>query len=195
MHLPTSTRIALSILLLTSAGLAQTQAAHRSSGDLAATFIGQRSLKADTSQNFWMEGGSAEVGFNIMHGLGFAADYTGTYTSSIGSSGVPLTLSVIAFGPRYRWHAKKKVSVYGETLFGYADGSDSTFPAASGSVSTASSFALQLNGAWTIASHLTSPSVRSMLDIFVRLYRTLPITYRTPFALEQGWFFISGYSW
>lgn len=155
MHLPTSTRIALSILLLTSAGLAQTQAAHRSSGDFAATFIGQRSLKADTSQNFWMEGGSAEVGFNIMHGLGLAADYTGTYTSSIGSSGVPLTLSVIAFGPRYRWHAKKKVSVYGETLFGYANGSDSTFPAASGSVSTASSFALQLNGGldYRLSSH------------------------------------------
>ena len=146
MHLPTSTRIALSIVLLTSAGLAQTRAAHGSSGDLAATFIGQRSLKADTSQNFWMEGGSAEVGFNIRHGLGLAADYTGTYTSSIGSSGVSLTLSVIAFGPRYRWHAKKKVSVYGETLFGYANGSDSTFPVASGSVSTASSFALQLNG-------------------------------------------------
>jgi outer membrane immunogenic protein len=146
MHLRTSARIVLCILLLAGTGLAQAQSTHGPSGDLAVTFISQRSLKADTGQNFWMEGGSAELGFNLLHGLGLAVGYTGTHTNSIGSSGVPLTLSVIALGPRYRWHADHRLSVYGESLFGYANGSDSAFPAASGSVSTASSFAFQLNG-------------------------------------------------
>jgi len=146
MHLPPSTRIALWILLLAGTGLTQAQAVRGPLGDLAVTFLGEHSLKADNGQSFWMEGGSAELGFNLFHGLGPAADYTGTHTSSIGSSGVPLTLSVIAFGPRYRWQANHRLSVYGESLFGYAHGSDSAFPSASGSVSTASSFALQLNG-------------------------------------------------
>ena len=146
MRLLISTRIVLGTLLLAGIGHAHAQAAHGQSGDIAVTFIGQRSLNADTGQSFWMEGGSGELGFNLIHGLGLAADYTATHTNSIGSDGIPLTLSVIAFGPRYRWHANHRLSVYGEPLFGYASGSDSAFPAATGSVSTASSFALQLNG-------------------------------------------------
>jgi hypothetical protein len=146
MRLPTSIRIVLCMLLLAGTGLAYAQNTQGPTGDLAVTFIGQRSLKADTGQNFWMEGGSVETGFDIRHGWGVAVDYTGTHTSSVGSGGVPLTLSVIAFGPRYRWHTNHRLSVYGEGLFGFADGYNSAFPAPSTSVSSASSFALQING-------------------------------------------------
>ncbi len=146
MRLPTSTRIVLSMLLLASAGVTHAQNTQGPTGDLAVTFIGQRSLKADTGQNFWMEGGSVEAGFNLWHGWGAAAGYTGTHTGSVGSGGVPLTLSVISFGPRYRWHTSHRLSVYGEDLFGFAHGYNSAFPAPSTSVSSDSSFALQISG-------------------------------------------------
>jgi opacity protein-like surface antigen len=147
---PTSFRMAICMLLLTSTGLLRAQASgSRSSalnGDLAVTYITERSIKAGTSDTFWMQGGSAELGFNLIHGIGVAGDYTGTHASSIGNSGVPLTLTVITFGPRYRWHAEKRISIYGEGLIGVASGSNSVFPGVSGATSNANNWAWQAGG-------------------------------------------------
>jgi hypothetical protein len=142
--MPPPSRIALCMLLLTGATALRAQQPR--SADLALTYISQRSLRANSGQNFWMEGGSAELGFNLWRGWGPAADFTGSYTSSIGSSGVPLVLTTATFGPRYRWHAAKRVSAYGQALFGVASGSNSVFPTPSGTESSARSFALQLSG-------------------------------------------------
>ena len=158
--MPTSSRMAICMLLLTSTGLLRGQATSTRSpalnGDLAVTYISERSLKAQTSDSFWMEGGSAELAFNLIHGIGVAADYTGAHASSIGNSGVPLTLTVITFGPRYRWHVDKRVSIYGEGLVGVASGSNSVFPNVSGATSNASSWAWQAGGGldFRVAPHL-----------------------------------------
>jgi opacity protein-like surface antigen len=93
-----------------------------------------------------LEGGSAELGLNLWHGVGPVANLTGGHTGSIGSSGVPLTLVTTTFGPRYRWQAGKRVSIYGEGLFGLASGSDSVFPVPLGAESSATSFAWQVSG-------------------------------------------------
>jgi hypothetical protein len=145
-HVLTPSRIALYMLLLagTSALVAQTPRSQPI--DVGVAYIAQRSLRANTMQGFWLEGGSAELGVNLWHGFGAAANLTGGHTSSIGSSGVPLTLVTITFGPRYRWHAAKRVSIYGDGLFGVANGSGSLFPVPSGATSTAKSFAWQISG-------------------------------------------------
>ena len=145
--LPTCCRLVLLFSLLAAPACLPAQAplSSRPSADVAVTFIAERSLKAATSQNFWMQGGSAEAGATLAHGVGLALRYTGTHTSSIGTTGVPLTLSVIAAGPRYRWHPQHRLVPYGETLFGVALGSDSLFPQAGGATTTAHSFALDLN--------------------------------------------------
>ena len=158
--MPTSSRMAICMLLLTSTGLLRAQATSPRSpalnGDLAVTYVTERSLKAGTSDTFWMEGGSAELAFNLIHGVGVAADYTSAHASSIGNSGVPLTLTVITFGPRYRWRVDKRVSVYGEGLVGVASGSNSVFPSVSGATSNANSWAWQAGGGldFRVASHL-----------------------------------------
>ena len=148
--MPTSSRMAICMLLLTSTGLLRAQATSTRSpalnGDLAVTYISERSLKAQTSDSFWMEGGSAELAFNLIHGIGVAADYTSAHAASIGNSSVPLTLTVVTFGPRYRWHVDKRVSIYGEGLVGVASGSNSVFPSISGATSNASSWAWQAGG-------------------------------------------------
>jgi hypothetical protein len=114
--------------------------------DLAVSYIEQRSLKAGTTQDFWLQGGSMELGLNVWRSLGIAANVTGSHAASIGSSGVPLSLVTATLGPRYRWHSGHKISIYGEALVGEAHGFDSTFPAPGGSQSTANSFAVQLGG-------------------------------------------------
>jgi predicted porin len=114
--------------------------------DLAVSYIAQDSLKASSSQNFWSQGGSVELGANVWRGLGIAADVTGTHAGSIGSSGIPLSMVTVTFGPRYRWYTQKKLSLYGEALLGEASGFRSLFPSASGSRSDANSMALQIGG-------------------------------------------------
>ena len=144
--MPTSFRSGLCILLLAGTSIlhAQTQPSRRL--DLSITYIAGHSLKAQTSQNFWMHGGSIELGANVWRGWGFAADITGTHTGSIGSSGLPLSLVTTTFGPRYRWHADRHISLYGQTLIGEANGFRSIFPTMAGSQPDANSFAAQLGG-------------------------------------------------
>jgi hypothetical protein len=143
--LPPSFRIALYMLLLsgTSLLLAQQQPPKL---DLSVTYIGERSLKASTSQNFWMQGGSIELGANLWRGWAIAADVTGTYTGSIGTSGLQLSLITTTFGPRYRWHAARHLSLYGQGLIGEANGFHSIFPATAGSQPGANGFAAQVGG-------------------------------------------------
>jgi opacity protein-like surface antigen len=144
--LPTSFRTGLCILLLSATSILRAQASPSRRLDLSITYIAEHSLKAQTSQNFWVQGGSIELGANVWRGWGIAADVTGTHTGSIGSSGLPLSLVTTTFGPRYRWHADRRVSLYGQALIGEANGFRSIFPATAGSQPDANGFAAQLGG-------------------------------------------------
>jgi opacity protein-like surface antigen len=146
LHLPISFRIALCILLLSGTGLLRAQGSQPNRLDLSLTYIGERSLKANTSQYFWMQGGSLELGANVWRGWGIAADITGVHTGSIGTNGLPLSLVTITFGPRYRWHPNRRLSMYGQGLIGEANGFRSIFPATAGSQSDANGFAAQVGG-------------------------------------------------
>lgn len=143
--MPTSLRITLCILLVAGTSSLRAQSPQNRL-DLAATYSAERSLKSNTSQNFWMQGGSVELGANVWHGLGVAADVTGTHASSIGTSSVPLSLVTVTFGPRYRWHADHRIAIYGEGLIGEANGFRSLFPTKAGQQPDANSFASQVGG-------------------------------------------------
>jgi hypothetical protein len=114
--------------------------------DLGVTYSAARSLKAATGQNFWMQGGSIELGANVWKGLGIGANVTGLHSTSIGSSGVPVSLVTATFGPRYRWHAEHKFSAYGEALVGEVNGFRSLFPTPYGAQTEANGLALQVGG-------------------------------------------------
>jgi hypothetical protein len=146
---PTSFRITLCMLLFSAAGTLHAQALAQAQPprlDVSVTYAAERSLKANTSQNFWMQGGSIELGANVWHGWGIAADITGAHASSIGTSGVPLSLVTATFGPRYRWHADRRLSLFGEGLIGEANGFRSIFPTPAGSQPEANGFAAQIGG-------------------------------------------------
>jgi opacity protein-like surface antigen len=147
---PTSLRTTLCILLLVGTSSLRGQSPQNRL-DLAATYSAERSLNSNTSQNFWIQGGSVELGANVWRGLGIAADVTGTHSSSIGNNGstgnsVPLSLVTVAFGPRYRWHSDHRIAIYGEGLIGEANGFRSLFPTQISQQRDANSFATQLGG-------------------------------------------------
>jgi peptidoglycan-associated lipoprotein len=137
-----STRVVFAVLFCSASALdAQTPQV-----DVGVTYVAQRSLQVNTNQNFWMHGGSIELGAEVWKGLGIAADITGAHTNSINNQGVPLSLVTTTFGPRYRWHSGKKLSVYSQALIGIANGFDSVFPTPTGAQNSANSFALQVGG-------------------------------------------------
>jgi hypothetical protein len=133
------------LLLLAGTSSLQAQSSQNKL-DLAVTYTAEHSLKANTSQNFWMQGASVELGAIVWHGLGIAASVSGTHAGSIGTSGVPLSLVTVTFGPRYRWHADNRISIYGESLIGEANGFRSLFPSTAGQQTEANSFASQVGG-------------------------------------------------
>jgi hypothetical protein len=119
--------------------------------DLAITYSAQRS-NLTTGNSFWAQGGGAELTATFYHGLGMAANITGTHAANISSSGVGLTLVTATFGPTYTWTVPRHRNVprqwrfFGESLIGIANGVDSVFPDPSGAQSDASSLALQIGG-------------------------------------------------
>jgi opacity protein-like surface antigen len=124
----------------------ETQDAQSPRIDVAVTFTAERSLSSGASDSFWMQGGSIELGTNSWRGLGIAANVSGTHTGAIGGSIIPLSIVTATFGPRYRWHADHRVSIYGEGLIGEANGFKSLFPTVTGSQTSANGLAAQAGG-------------------------------------------------
>jgi predicted porin len=133
-------------LLIPSASILRAQAVQSPKLDVAVTFIAEHSLRSATPDNFWMQGGSIELGTNTWRGLGIAANISGTHTSAIGATTIPLSLVTATFGPRYRWHADHRVSIYCEGLIGEANGFKSLFPAITGAQTSANGLATQAGG-------------------------------------------------
>jgi len=84
--LPISFRIALCILLVAATGLLRAQTPQPRRVDLSVTYAGERSLRSNTSENFWMQGGSIELGVDAWRGWGIALDATGVHTGSSGAA-------------------------------------------------------------------------------------------------------------
>lgn len=114
--------------------------------DLGLTYDAAHTMKANTNQSFWMQGGSLEFGADAWRGFGIAANVSGFHAASIGGSGVPISLITATFGPRYRWRGRRRFSVYGEALLGEANGFYSLFPTPFGSRGEANSLALHVGG-------------------------------------------------
>lgn len=139
-------RVTLCVLLLPATSMMRAQAAQSPKIDVAVTFTAERALRSGTPDSFWMQGGSIELGTNSWHGLGIAANVSGTHTGAMGGTTIPLSIVTATFGPRYRWHADHRLSIYGEGLIGEANGFKSLFPTITGSQTSANSLAAQAGG-------------------------------------------------
>ncbi len=148
-------RLFLSIGILGAASLqvlaaqnATAQAAKPSvsSLDFGVTYNAQ-STNIDTTNRFWMQGGSAQLHRQFWRGLGVVADVAETHTANMHKTGVGLDLVTATFGPRYTWQLPhKKLSVYGQFLAGEVWGLHSAFPASNGTESSVYNAAVLAGG-------------------------------------------------
>lgn len=117
--------------------------------DFAVTYNAAYAGVAPGNQQFWLNGGSAELTGQLYRGLDVAANVTGLHTASTGA-GVPLNLVTTTFGPRYTWThhstSQRTVSIFCEGLIGEAHGFDSLFPGTSRSDTSSLSLAAQAGG-------------------------------------------------
>lgn len=101
--------------------------------------------------NFWLQGGSAQLHMRLWRGWGAAADVAVLHTGNMHGVGAGLDLLTATFGPRYTWSPRHgHYSVFGQFLAGEAHGMHSVFPGSSETTSSASSFASYLGGGFNL---------------------------------------------
>jgi len=126
-----------------------------SSVDVAVTYDLERAkIVGTTCVCFWMNGAGAEAAVNFQHGLSVVGSFYGDHNGDI-MSGVGLSKLEYLAGPRYtiastrftgRVVKNHESSAFAEFLAGASHGYESIFPTASGSTSSATSFAMQAGG-------------------------------------------------
>lgn len=100
-----------------------------------------------TSNQFWLQGGSAQVHDELWHGLGIAGNVIGLHTGNMNNTGYGLNLIAYTAGLRYTWApASQRLNYFGEALGGEAHGSNSIFPTGSQLNSSGNSLAMQVGG-------------------------------------------------
>ena len=106
---------------------------------------------AGTCGCFAMEGFAGDLAWTLhrygmehSHTLGGVADISVEHTHKVSSAPYGLTLTTLAFGPRYTASAFKSTHLFAQSLFGFSHGSNSEFPEHNTLVPSANSFALDL---------------------------------------------------
>jgi hypothetical protein len=136
--------------------------------NFAVTYDAAYAGLASGDQQFWLNGGSAELAGQLYRGLGVVANVTGLHTANTGA-GAPLNLLTTTFGPRYIWTRAHRsapvrtISIFGEGLAGEAHGFDSLFPGPSSANASALSLAVQVGGGVDIglSQHLSLRAVQA----------------------------------
>lgn len=148
-----------------SAAAASAQQPKHQQVDVAVSYVAEHANPVGPGGNFWLQGGSVELGVNAWHGLGIAAKVTGTHTAKFGPDAIPLSLVSTTFGPRYRLAMPKlkKVSVFGEGLIGEDHGLGSFFPTKAGIDDSAVSLAVEVGGGidWEASRHFAVRAVQA----------------------------------
>jgi len=97
---------------------------------------------------FFMQGGQVDLSAQLYKGISAVGSFSGMHSSNSGQ-GIPVSLVVFAFGPRYttpRIGRKHPVRFFGQALGGEANGFDGLYPKSTGPASSANSYALEVGG-------------------------------------------------
>lgn len=95
--------------------------------------------------SFNANGGSASIAYNATRWLSGVADFGAYHNGNILNSGTDGTLSTYLFGPRVSYRHYRRITPYGQVLFGVAHAS-ANFGGASGPGGSDNAFAMALGG-------------------------------------------------
>jgi hypothetical protein len=138
-------------------------AAERQDIELAVTYSALRSnvLNGSTA---WLQGGGIEISDGFRHGLGAVGSFSGFHASNI-APGVNMTMLTTTFGPRITWQlkSKRRMTVFGQGLAGFASGMDSIFPQGTGITPSAMAPAIQAGGGldWRLSRRVAVRPVKA----------------------------------
>ncbi len=127
---------------------------------------------------FAMEGFAGDVAWTLhrygnenSRTVGGIADVSVEHTGKVSNAPYGLTLTTLAFGPRFALSAFKSTHLFAQSLFGISYGSSSQFPAHNALVSSANSFALDVGGG---ADHAINENVAIRMFQVEYLRTSLP---------------------
>lgn len=146
----------VSLLIVASLGVAVAQEAHPaptqskpSRVTVGVTYSTERGKTTYSSCTcFWLQGGAADVNWNVWRAVGIDAQVEGGHAGNIGP-GVDLSKVTFLIGPRITWRPvtprirKHSASIFGEFLMGDAQVFNTVIPTVPGVTSSASAFAVQ----------------------------------------------------
>lgn len=92
--------------------------------------------------SFHLHGGNANVAYNLNNWLGGVADFGGYTNGNILSSGASGTFSTYLFGPRVSYRHYRRVTPFGQVLFGAAHANAAAF----NTTGTQNAFAMTAGG-------------------------------------------------
>lgn len=109
-------------------------------------FAGYSYLQANPGvrgvDSFHLHGGSASMAYNYSSWLGGVADFGGYNHGNVLGTGTSGTLSTYLFGPRVSYRHLRKLTPFGEVLFGVAHANAKNF----GTASSQNAFAMSVGG-------------------------------------------------
>jgi opacity protein-like surface antigen len=109
-------------------------------------FAGYSYLQANPGVNgvnsFHLHGGSASIAYNHSSWLSGVADFGGYNNGNVLGTGGSGTLSTYLFGPRVSYRHLRKITPFGQVLFGVAHANASGF----GTTSSQNAFAMTVGG-------------------------------------------------
>jgi opacity protein-like surface antigen len=109
-------------------------------------FAGYSYLQANPGvsgvDSFHLHGGSASVAYNYNHWLSAVADFGGYNNGNILGTGASGTLSTYLFGPRVSYRHFRRITPFGQVLFGVGHTNSSAF----GTAGSQNAFAMTVGG-------------------------------------------------
>jgi opacity protein-like surface antigen len=109
-------------------------------------FAGYSYLRANPATSgadgFNLNGGSASVAYNFNNWLAGVADFGGYHAGNVNGTPLDSTLATYLFGPRVSYRHYRRVTPFGEVLFGGAHAGANVF----GTTNTQNTFAMAVGG-------------------------------------------------
>jgi opacity protein-like surface antigen len=109
-------------------------------------FAGYSYLQANPGvsgvNSFHLHGGNGNVGYNVKNWLAGVADFGGYNNGNILGTGASGTLSTYLFGPRVSYRHMRKITPFGQVLFGVAHANTNVF----GTANSQNAFAMSVGG-------------------------------------------------
>ncbi len=106
---------------------------------------------------FNMNGGTGEFSALLVHGISGLVDFGGYYQDNVDKTGRTLRVETFLFGPRYSNHHWRRVTPFGEAMFGGSLGSGTLYGANATTSGSASGFSLAAGGGldWNVKERIS----------------------------------------